>query len=262
MIRDIAAALPVELLKLRRSTIFTVTLAASCFVSLMLALMMALVMHPDALPPGILKTKIDLAAISADWPAYLAITGIAQAALGIILYGFAFGWIFGREWDDGTVKDILSLPVSRQAVAVSKLIAAALWCALLGALMSVLSLALGGLLGLPLWSAPLVPGFFRLTAATTALAVLLGTPVAFVAGAGRGTLPAVGFVVLCMALANFFGNIGLGEYFPWTIPLLYSGAIGTAGSRLSAASACVVAFTCISGTAATVLFWKYADQDK
>ncbi len=262
MLTDLFAALSIEVLKLRRSAIFKVTIAATCFVSFMLALMMLLVMHPDALPPGILKTKIAVAAIGADWPAYIGFTEIAQGALGIILYGFAFSWIFGREWDDGTVKDILALPVSRTAMALAKLVAAALWCALLSAVMFVLALALGAFLRLPLWSADLFPAFFRVTAVTTLLAVFLSTPIAFVAGAARGTLPAVGFVILCLGLANFFANIGLGEYFPWAIPMLYTGAVGTAVNRLSAASALIVALTCLAGIAGIFLYWKYADQDK
>ena len=262
MLTDILAALSIEVLKLRRSMIFQVTLAAACFVSLMLALMMWLVMHPDALPPGILKTKIAIAAISADWPSYISFTEIAEGAIGIILFGFAFGWIFGREWDDGTLKDILALPVSRQAIVTVKLIAAGLWCALMSAVMSVLALALGSLLRLPLWSTELLPEFFRVTAVTTGLTILLCSPTAFVAGAGRGTLPAVGFVILCMGLANFFGNIGLGEYFPWAIPMLYTGAIGTAGNRLPLISWIIIAFTSLAGCVGIFMYWRFADQDK
>jgi ABC-2 type transport system permease protein len=261
MLKDLAASLPVELLKLRRSTIFRVTIAAGCFFSFMLALMMALAMHPDVLPPGILKTKIAIAAISADWPAYLSFIQIAQGAIGMILYGFAFGWMFGREWDDGTVKDLLALPVSRPAIACAKLIAAALWSLLLGAVMSSLALALGALIRLPLWSVALLPDFFRVMTVTTLLSVLLCPPTAFVACAGRGSLPAVGFTVLCMGLANFFGNLGLGEYFPWTIPMLYSGAIGAAGYRLPPASIVILVSTGLSGIAGTLRYWMFADQD-
>jgi ABC-2 type transport system permease protein len=262
MMKNILVSLGIELLKIRRSTIFRITIAASIFTSLMLAFMMVLVQNPGVLPPGILKTKVELAALRADWPAYLSFIEMAGGALGIILFGFVVSWVFGREYSDRTVKDILVLPVGRSAIVCSKLIASALWCLLLGVIMFLLGLALGACIQLPLWSPLLLPEFSRVYFVTTLLSIALLPPLAFVASAGRGYLPAIGFMLLCMGLANLFGNIGLGAWFPWTIPMLYTQAIGTIGDGLPAASYMILGLTSLAGIAGTVVYWNYADQNR
>jgi ABC-type transport system involved in multi-copper enzyme maturation permease subunit len=262
MLKNIFASLSTEILKVRRSGIFWITIAASCFISLMLGLMMILIKNPDVLPPGILKTKVAIAAISADWPAYINFIEMASGAVGIILFGFVASWIFGREYNDRTVKDILALPVSRSVIVFSKLIVICLWCALLSFIMFSLGLVLGAFIKLPLWSSGLIPNFSKVFVITTLLSILLCSPVAFVASAGRGYLPAIGFLILCMGLANFFGNIGLGIYFPWTIPMLYTGAIGISGNQLPVVSYIILALTSLAGIAGTVYYWVYADQSR
>jgi ABC-2 type transport system permease protein len=262
MIKDIFNSLSIEILKVRKSTIFRVTVLAGCFISLVLGLMMVLVKNPDILPPGILKTKISIAAITADWPAYIGFMEMATGAIGIILFGFIVSWIFGREYNDRTVKDILALPVSRTAIVFSKLLAVCVWCILLSVIMYALGLGIGALINLPLWTPNLLPDFSRVFFMTTLLSLLLCPPTAFIASAGRSYLPAIGFLVLCMGLANLFGNIGLGAYFPWTIPMLYTGAVGTSGNQLPVASYIIIALTGLAGTAGTVWYWKYADQSK
>lgn len=262
MIKAVFIALAIEITKIRKSRIFWITIGVSCFVSAILALMMFLVQNPDILPPGILKTKIDLAAISADWPAYIGFVEMVAGALGIILFGFTVSWIFGREYHDRTAKDLLALPVSRSSIVFSKLIAVSLWCFLLNTITFVSACIFGALLNLPLWSPSLFPDFLKVFFMATLLSIMLCPPVAFVASIGRGYLPSIGFVILCMGLANLFGNIGLGAYFPWTIPMLYTGAIGETGNRLLPESAIIILLTCLAGILGTVYYWKYADLDK
>jgi ABC-2 type transport system permease protein len=262
MMKDICASLVVEAVKVWRSMIFRVTIAATCFVSAMLGLMMYLVRNPEILPPGILKTKVAIAAIGSDWPAYLGFSEMAAGAIGIILYGFIFSWIFGREYGDRTVKDVLSLPVSRASIVISKLMAATVWSGLLGCLMFALAIAFGVLLGLPGWSDGLFGEYARIFFGSTLLSIMPGSPAAFVASAARGVLPAIGFMLACLGLANFFGNIGLGQYFPWTIPMLYTGAVGSSGTQLPLVSYGILWITCIGGIAGTIVFWMYADQDR
>ncbi len=242
--------------------IFWITIGGACFITLILGLMMVLVMNPGVLPPGLLKTKVAMAAISADWPSFIGFVEMASGAVGIILFGFAVSWIFGREYADHTVKDLLALPTSRTVIVISKLTAVALWCLLIGLIIFTLSLILGLSIKLPFWSANLVLPFAKISLVTTLLSILLCPPVAYVASAGKSVLPAIGFVVLCMGLANLFGNIGLGAYFPWTIPMLYTGAVGANSNHLPLASYIIIISTGLIGTIGTILQWKYADQNK
>ncbi|RPJ05275.1 MAG: bacitracin ABC transporter permease [Spirochaetaceae bacterium] len=224
--------------------------------------MMMLIKNPEILPPGILKTKVDLAAISADWPSFLGFIEMATSAAGIILFGFAASWIFGREYSDRTVKDLLALSVSRTAIVFSKIIALWLWCLLSAVVIFVISLGTGALINLPLWSPDLMPEFFRVFFVSALLSLLLCPVVAFVASMGRGFLPAIGFLIFCMGLANLFANIGVGEYFPWAIPMLYSNAVEDAGNGLPLASYIIIVLTCLAGIIGTVYRWKYADQNR
>jgi len=242
--------------------IFWITLGLASFISLMIGMIMIFVMHPDILPPGLLKTKVAIAAVSADWPAYFGFLQQASGALGIILFGFIISWNYGREYSDRTVKDLLALPVSRVSIFSSKLLAVFLWCVLLSVEMYCVSLAIGFLIKLPLWDMAVFYDFTRIYFFSALLSYLLCPAFAFVASAGRGFLPAIGFLILSLGLANFFGTIGWGAYFPWAIPMLYTQAIGSSGGRLALVSYIILFSTGFAGTAGTLLFWKYADQSK
>jgi ABC-2 type transport system permease protein len=258
MLKSVLVSLGIEILKIRKSMIFRITAGVSCFISMIMGMFMYFIMNPDILPPGLLKTKVDLAAVSADWPSYFSFLLMLAAVLGIILTGFLVSWIFGREYSDKTIKDILALPTSRTAIVIAKLTAVFIWSILLNALSLIVSLGTGILTGLPEWSDQLFTGFLAKFFTTVLLTSFLTPAAAFAASRGKGYLAPVGFVMLCMGLANLFGNIGLGAYFPWSIPMLYTEAIG--GSDLNPASWVIIILTFIAGTEGTILQWKYADQ--
>jgi hypothetical protein len=44
--------------------------------------------------------------------------------------------------------------------------------------------------------------------------------------------------------------------------MLYTGAVGTSGNRLPLVSLSIMILTFIAGTSATVLHWKYSDQNR
>lgn len=258
MIKDILASLSIEILKIRKSIIFRITAGISCFISLIMGMFMYFIMNPDILPPGLLKTKVDLAAVTADWPSYFSFLIMLSAVLGIILFGFIVSWIFGREYSDKTIKDILALPVSRTSIVVSKFTAVFIWSIFLSIISLLTSICIGTLINLPLWSQEIFTGFLKKYFITAFLTLMLSPAAAFIASFGKGYLAPVGFVILCMGLANLFGNIGLGAYFPWSIPLLFTEAVG--GSSLYPVSWIILFLTFLAGAAGTILQWKFADH--
>lgn len=262
MMKYFLPSLSVELGKITRSAIFLITVCAGVFIALVIGLMMVLIMNPGILPPGILKTKISLAAVSADWPSFFSFFEQAGGALGIILFGFISAWTFGREYSDRTLKDLLALTAPRSAVVLGKFAAVFLWSAILAVVMYATGMLTGYLVRLPLWSMDAMFAFNRVFFISVFLTTLLSPAAAFIASAGRGPLPAIGFILLCMGLANLFGTIGLGAYFPWSIPMLYTGAVGGPGSQLHTASYVILGITCVAGISGTVLFWKYADHNR
>lgn len=66
-----------------------------------------------------------------EWEQYLLMLGSMISIGGIIGFGFVFSWLFGREYSDRTVKDLLSLPMSRWRIVRAKLAVGAGWCLLL-----------------------------------------------------------------------------------------------------------------------------------
>ena len=260
MIKDIFVSLGIEILKVRKSIIFRITIGISIFIAFVMGLFMYFIMHPEILPPGLLKTKVNLAAVTADWPSYFSFLIMIGSILGIILFGFIVSWIFGREYADKTIKDILALPASRTSIVISKLIAMTIWCILLCFIMLITGLGVGVLIRLPSWSQKVFLEFIQTYFIAVVLSLLLCPPAAYIASAGRGYLPPIGFVIGCMGLANLFGNLGLGAYFPWSIPMLYTNAVEGPGTELSIVSYFILILTSLAGAAGTVLQWKFADQ--
>ncbi len=96
---------------------------------------------------------------------------------------------------------------------------------------------------------------------TTFLIVLLNTPVAFFAVAGKGYLVPLGLVALTLVFAQIIGALGYGSYFPWSIPGIYSGSGGEElKSQLNSISYLLILLTGILGYASTILWLKYSDN--
>jgi ABC-2 type transport system permease protein len=92
------------------------------------------------------------------------------------------------------------------------------------------------------------------------LTIALVTPIAFFASAGRGYLPPMGAAIMAVVLAQVVAAAGWGEYFPWSIPALYSGMAGPAYANLGVVSYLIVLFMSLAGLMATLAWWEVADQ--
>ncbi|HTP10406.1 MAG TPA: hypothetical protein VMP08_19265 [Anaerolineae bacterium] len=64
--------------------------------------------------------------------------------------------------------------------------------------------------------------------------------------------------ILALIMANLVTVAGLGEYFPWAIPMLYSQGKGA----LPSISYVIILLTGVIGTLGTYLWWKFADQNR
>ncbi|MBL0110595.1 MAG: ABC transporter permease [Saprospiraceae bacterium] len=100
---------------------------------------------------GALRSKSEVLAIAADWPSYLSILTQAVGVGGILIFGFITSWLFGREFSDGTVKDLIALPVSRANILNAKFIYATTWCVALVICNLLIGLLIGFILGLSGW---------------------------------------------------------------------------------------------------------------
>ena len=253
------AALQVELLKARKSKMIWITAGAFTIAPLVGAFFMFVLKDPElAQRAGLLGAKAQIAG-EAAWPAYLSLLAQMIAIGGVFIFGFVTSWLFGREYADRTMKDLLALPNRRAATAGAKFITAFLVNGLLSFYVTVLGILLGFAVGLPGWSGEVFRHGTAVIAVSAALTISASTPVAFIACLGKGYLAPLGFVVLTVMLSQIIAAVGYGDYFPWSVPALFSGVTGTEAA-LSPISLTVVAGTCLAGLFGTLAWWRYADQ--
>ncbi len=256
----IMTAVWAESLKIRKSRMLWLSILAALFMAGMMGFLMFIAKNPElAGKMGLLGSKSSMMQ-NVDWPAYLGLLTQVISALGLIGYGFLASWVFGREYSDRTVKDLLALPLPRSYIVISKFIVVAVWGILLSVILLAAALLIGWLIGLTGGSNEIILNGIYAFVVTAFLALLLTTPVAFFASYGRGYLPPMGFVILTLLMGQFSVAVGLAPYFPWAIPGSYSVAASTGGASLGAISYMILVLTCLIGLAATFIWWRYADQ--
>jgi len=257
--KSIGATFWAESLKIHRSRIFLISFLVSFSIPLMMGFLMFIVKNPEfSSKLGIVSMKASMFG-KADWPTYLGLLTEGIAGIGALGFAFITSWVFGREYSDRTVTDLLALPVSRSFIVLSKFIVVVLWCALLSIIFFVFGLMIGGILGLSGWSGDIASLAAYNFTVTCLLTILLCTPIAFFASYGRGYLPPMGFAISTLIAAQFIGILGLAPYFPWAIPVTFS-TLGADGSQLGVASYIILLFTGIVGFLATFAWWRFADQ--
>ncbi len=210
---------------------------------------------------GAFKAKAVLFSFEANWKSLLGLLSQAVGIGGILIFGFVSSWLFGREYSDGTAKDLLALPISRTKIVNAKFVYYIIWCVAIVISNLILGLIIGAILGIDGWSTEIFLQSLKTYFITTILIILLNTPVAFFALVGRGYLAPLGIVAILLVLAQIFGAMGFGSHFPWTVPGIYSGSGGEdLKSQLDNGSYIILVLTSIAGYLATVAWWRYSDQ--
>lgn len=254
------AALRCELLKARRSRVPALTALGFSIAPVVGGLFMVIVRDPErARSWGLITTKAQIFAGAADWSTFLGLIGQMVALGGLLLFALVTAWVFGREFADRTAKTLLAVPTSRTATVLAKAAVAAAISLTLAVWVVALGLLIGAGLGLPGGSAVVLGAVGRI-AVVALLTTLLLTPVALVASVGRGYLAPLAFALLTLFLAQIAGATGWGEWFPWTVPALLSGAAGPEAAALGPVSYLLVAATSLAGLVATATWWSRADH--
>jgi ABC-2 type transport system permease protein len=261
MMKQIIQALRVEILKTRRSKMPLVTLLGFSLVPFVAGFFVLIIRDPEmARRMGIISAKAQIIAGDADWPTFLGVITQATAIGGVILFSFIASWVFGREYTDRTISDLLALPTPRSNIVLSKFILVFLWSAMLAMIIYLIGLGVGTAIRLPFSSSDVIRQGTQTLAVTVILTVALAAPVAFMACAGRGYLVPMGFAIFMVIFAKIIVAAGWGEYFAWSIPALYAGMAGPAYAELGMVSYAIVMVTSVLGIVGTFAWWTYADQ--
>jgi ABC-2 type transport system permease protein len=170
--------------------------------------------------------------------------------------------MFGREFSDHTVKELLALPTPRESIVAAKFVVIAVWTLGLTLFLFLFSLVIGGLVHMPGWSTDLLKSSFGIVLGTAVLTILLLPFVALFASAGRGYLPSFGWTIASVVLSQIAAITGWGDWFPWSVPALFSGAAGPRADLLGWYSYVIVILAGFLGLAATFYWWRNADQTR
>jgi len=250
----------IELRKAIRSRMPLWTALGSLFMPLGIAFLIFVARNPEISQKlGLISAKANLMAYAAtDWTTYLGLFGLLIAAGGFFLFVLITSWTFGREFTDGTLKDLLAVPVQRSNILLAKFIVVAAWSAVLTMVILVAGLVMGAVIKLPGGSVSVISQGSALVVITACLAIVVVMPFALFASVGRGYLLPLGVAVLMMMMTNLVAIMGWGEYFPWAVPGLYA----QERNSLTAISYWIAFLTGPAGMIATYLWWKYADQSR
>lgn len=253
----------IELLKFRRSPMPLLTVLGFSLGPFVGGFFMIILKDPElARRMGVISSKAQIVAGGANWTTYFGMIAQVAALGGFILFSFIAAWVFGREYSDHTVKDLLALPTPRTSIVTAKFLVILLWSVGLTLYIYLLSLVVGAAVGLPATTSEIVWQGTRTLIKTALLTIVLVTPIAFFANAGRGYLPPMGAAVLAVIAAQVVAAVGYGEYFPWSIPALGSGMAGPEYANLGWISYGIVLVTGLVGIVATWYWWQTADQNR
>jgi len=258
--KNLYRAITAEILKLRRSVIFTATLVFFLFIPLILGLFIVLSQHPELLSKlGIIGTKAQLFE-SNDWKGYLSTLNQMNAILSFIGFGFVLSWIFGREHMEHTITSLIALPIQRKTIVFSKLIIGFLWCAILALIMFAAGIAVGFIFKIPEWSPMTFQSFAKTFWIVALLTYLITTPFAFIASWSRGIVAALASIIVTLILTQFIVIVGLGHLFPWAVPGILSVLDNQPELFVNEVSYVSILVTSFAGILATVLWWLKADH--
>ncbi len=250
----------IESRKVFRSRMPVFTALGSALVPLGIGFLVFLARNPElSRNLGLVGAKADLTAYYAtDWTSYIGLMAMIIAAAGFFLFVLIISWVFGREFTDGTLKDMLAVPIPRSSILLAKFIVVGVWSGVLTVGILGLGIVLGAMVNLPHGSMDVALQGGGRIAITACMVYAVVVPFAFLASVGRGYLLPLGAAVLALILANLLAIAGWGDFFPWGIPGMYT----QADSPLPSVSYLIVILTGLAGVLATYLWWKYADQSR
>ncbi|MQA77370.1 MAG: ABC transporter permease [Streptosporangiales bacterium] len=257
--RALAAACRVEAGKLRHSRAPVLSAAGIALAPVMTGVFVVALRAPRR-SSELVAGKADLFGAAATWPGFVQLLLTVYVAGGLVVTGVVSAWIFGREFSDRTAADLLATPVSRSAIVTAKFAVTAVWCAVLAAVVLAGGLLVGAVLGLPGWTDVVVVDAAAKVAAVYAFNVLLTTPIAFAASAGRGYLPAVGLVMVLVVLAQTLAMVGAGTWFPWSVPAFATGVVAPDAGTVGPVGYLLVGLVAVAGAGLTAAWWQRADH--
>lgn len=257
-----AAVVSTEFLKLRRSKVTWVTLAVYTFMVGIAGFFMWLMKNPGlAERLGVFGQKAQFAfgGEPIDWTTFLGFIVQMGGIGGLIMSSVIVTYVFGREYAEGTAKNLLALPVARRSFVFAKIIVSAAWFGFLTLWMLPGTFIVGSLVGIGDLQASLFSAAAGRLLALALMSLCCAFLTAWVAVETRGYFAPLGFCIFTLLLAVIFAATGWGPWVPWSVVGIYSGAAGP-DAQLGWGSFIVIAVTAAVGITLTVRHEVRADN--
>ena len=215
------AAIKTELLKLRRSPV-TVVATIALIVGI-LGLLAGITFGLKAENPQLMAKAGPAATL--DWTGLLLSTYQIISVASLLAFGVVLGWIFGREFTEGTISGLFGLPTSRFEIAAAKFVAYLSWGVIVSATLTGGVLLLGVVFG---YGMPPIMGLLKV-AGLSLFSALVVVPVAWLTTLSRSVFAGVGITIALVVIAQVAALVGVGGWLPITAPASWALSLLTGG---------------------------------
>jgi ABC-2 type transport system permease protein len=257
-----AATLSAEFIKVRKSKTLITSIILFAFIGTMVGLLMYAAKHPEiAGKSAALGTKASLIS-KPDWPSFFNLMVQMVLSVGSLGSGFVAVWVFGREYSERIMKELLCLPVPRHYFVASKFIIIFTWSIFLMLVMLLFSFVTAALIGLDNFDWNATKNFLILYSVSGLLTLFLCPVTALITCVSRNLLMPIVYLILTMIVTQFsFVAIPpVTPYLPWAIPAIASGIAGNGLPGAGPLSYIILILTAAGGIAGTSAWLRYADQ--
>ena len=231
-----------EFLKLKRSKIFLSSLLGAI------------------LPPLLMFIAVTSFDEGQTFEALFANVNMYMSAMfAVLIFAIIISYLFGREYNEHTLKTMLTIPVSRTKFLASKYAMFLVWILILTVVTSISTLAFGFAAGLGGFSLKLFIGSFAQLLYANVLLFLTFSPFVFLSLFITNMVPAmVGGAALSLVNLMVYGQ-NWAPFVPWVCPyLIASGEIAEYSTSVSVSYGIILA-TFIIGLAISYIYFTKKD---
>ena len=164
-----------------------------------------------------------------------------SAMFAVMIFAIIISYLFGREYNEHTLKTMLTIPVSRSKFLLSKYVMFLVWIVILTVVTSVSTLIFGFIAGLDGFSLSLFAECFAQLLYANVLLFLTFSPFVFISLFITNMVPAmVGGAALALVNLMVYGQ-NWAPFVPWVCPyLIASGEIAQYGVSITVSYAIIL----------------------
>ena len=231
-----------EFLKLKRSKIFLLSLLGAILPPLLMFI--AVTSFDEGQTFEALFTNVNM---------YMS------AMFAVLIFTIIISYLFGREYNEHTLKTMLTIPVSRTKFLISKYVMFLVWIVILTIVTSISTVAFGFVAGLEGFSIGLAANSFAQLLYANVLLFLTFSPFVFVSLFITNMVPAmVGGAGLALVNLMVYGQ-NWAPFVPWVCPyLIASGEIAQYSASITVSYGIILA-TFVNGLVISYIYFTKTD---